>query len=332
MCNEAINNLTVGFLKDAELYRVITDVEYMPELRALNFKTAGYCVGMECAKAVYGDVKSDSVQYVIGNNTKVIDGDVMRGLAARYMYKDIMDASNLGYLYYNRSLGVKNIDDSITNLAQDNVKRYGVGNGVKSLSNLMRNFTDFIPVGFEWSIYTPLYMQSSYFVEKLKTGTVLGLDWIKVDNLTTDGHSIQDLHSVTYYTTKKRLYQVFGEKFDYYNYRFINEVMASLYLGSKLFLNSEFIATKANNEFITPIQYEALTDKDRNQYNVVQDEKSKMYAAMKLVATYWKTMRHDKSNESRALVEKLSTLTLKDIECDVETEKDNSYLLFNYVI
>lgn len=333
LVGSSVNNLTNGILEDSELFNIICEVRYIPELKGVSFVTAGYLLGQKCMEAVYGDKKYDSVQYIIANTTKTVSGDAMIKIAQRYLAKDIEDSSTLGYYYYNITHQLKNSEGKPVKVARNNIKRFGFENNSVSLSRIMRNFTDFIPIGYSWVSYTPFWFTVPSFVEKISKYTVLGCDWIEVPNLTINGYDIKDGDTVTYYTTKRRLYELLGEQFDDFNYRFTNNVIASLFLGNDGYTNASKFAFNNSNkmDMITALKYNALSDKDKESYSLIEDERAPMLAASYLIMLYWESMKNAKGSESNELKSRLSIINLDRVRFDVVQAEENSRELFNYV-
>ena len=334
MFNECVKNYIAQDTPTSELNTMVCDMKMVPELRGLCFITAGYLIGQRCAEAVYGDNKSDTVMYVINKgDTVTISGDLLHEIAARFIIEDIEISSSLGYMYYNRSVGTKNADGDIIRRVTDNTSRYGNAKIIKGLPSLMRNFTDFVPISFNWSSYTPFWASCKSFISKLKDETTLGLDMIEVDNLTNDGREMKDTHSTTIYTTRRRLYEVLGEKFEVYNFRFMNEIIAGLFLDGEWLTgaNGLYVHKSDTRDWCNVLSYQALTPEIRNNYEFKSSPELSVYSAKFLVSKYWKTMSDEPAEKANAISRRMSTLNLDSIKADVKQMSENSKELFNYV-
>lgn len=322
MVNQSVKN-TLGEIIDGpgELYNQIVDVEYIYELKAINLKTAGYVIGNTCATNVYSFNNIEAVPYVLDNRTYTIQGDTLLTVAARFMVKDIEDSSSLGYLYHNRPKPVRNRKGDIIKVASTNTKKFGISDSVKCRANLMKNFKSFIPVAFSWSVYTPIWMKNGEFVRRLREETILGIDMIEIDNLTSAGTTINDYKSITLYTTSKRIHQVLGENFDCYNYRFFNELIAGLFLGGKWYSGCDTIAVDAETKtnFILGLEYEALTESEKEKYILANNKNCGSLVANKLLKMYWETMNSSRPEYSDIIVNKIANLTMDSIKFDIKS-------------
>lgn len=336
MFSECIQNPIGMYLDDGELYKTIVEVEYIPELRGLNFKTAGYIIGSTCMRARFSSNKADEVQYIIRNSSYIINGETLDKIAYRYLLKDISDSCSFGYLYYNKSRSIVDAQGNEVKVAQDNDRRFGQKNNIKGVSSLMRNFTSFVPIGFKWSMYTPIWLQNEEFISRLKNETVLGLDWVEVPNLTYDGNNINDFDTVTFYTTKKRIHQVLGEDFNSYNFRFFNELIAGLFLDGLGYTSAKYAAVNNNNQkkFISPLEYMSLVEDEQCIYKVTDGNSNVAATALasKLVKRYWATMNPSKHEISKNLIEKVQGLTMESIYSNNAEKRARSNMQFQYVV
>ena len=322
MVNQSVKNI-LGEITGgpSELYNQVVDVEYIYELKAINIKTAGYVIGNTCATNVYAFNNTEAVPYVLDNNTYTIEGDTLLTVAARFMIKDIEDSSSLGYLYHNRSSVIRNRKGDNINAAYNNERKFGGYDSIKCKANLMRNFKSFIPIAFSWSVYTPIWMKNEEFVRRLKEETILGIDMIEIDNLTFVGTAINDYKSITLYTTSKRIHQVLGEKFEHYNYRFFNELIAGLFLNGKWYsgCNSIAVDSETKSKFILGIEYEALTESEKEKYILANNKNCGSIVARKLLKMYWETMNSSIPEYSDVIVNKISNLTMDSIRFDIKS-------------
>lgn len=305
----------------AELYTQIVDVEYIYELKAINIKTAGYVIGNQCATNVYANGSTNPISYVLSNSAYVLEGEDLLTVAARFMIKDIEDSSSLGYMYHNKSNIIRGRKGDNINAASTNTRKFGIGDSVKCQANLMKNFTSFIPIAFSWSVYTPIWMQNAEFVRRLKEETILGIDMVEIDNLTFVGTTIPDYKSTTLYTTAKRFHQILNVKFDYYNYRFFNELIAGLFLTGNWYSGCNRIAVDndTKSKFLIGLEYDALTKTEKEKYVTASTDKCGTIVANKLLKLYWETMNTSRPEYGDEVVEKIANLTMDNIKFDVKS-------------
>lgn len=335
MIGKCVVDILGPYVNDRDLTRIV-DVVYIPEIKGLCFLTAGYKIGCECMKAVYGDVKSDSVEYVITENTKRIQGDDLKRIAARCLFEDINISCALGYAYYNSTLNAKRADEKAIGLADLNDKRFGHGNVVRDLCSLMRNFKEFVPIGYSWNTYTPFWFTCPSFVQKLKDETILGCDWVEAPNFAIDGTRMRDSGSKTVYTTRKRITQMLGKELKNCNFRFINEIIAGLFLDGDGITGSKFIAVNKDDKrrILTPIEFKALTADEDDDYVIAGSDANaqvRSIPAAILVNKYWDTMMLEDKRSSDGLKEKVSMLSLENIYTDVIGMSKSSAHPFGYI-
>lgn len=205
-------NYMGDILDGGDTFTTVCDVVLIPEVKGLSFISYGYKIGRACAEKWFNNHDDSPIDYILVESAESISGETLQRVAKRYAFMDIKISSNLGYMLYNRQIAVKDKDGKVKRPAEDNVRRYGVGPGVSDLASLMRNFTDFIPIGFKWATYTPLCYVKDDFKEYLSNNTVFGMDWIEVPNKNMDGNSLPSGYrpedSLTFYTTKRCIHRV----------------------------------------------------------------------------------------------------------------------------
>ena len=337
MCAEYtnVNNIIAPYVDMPNLYKIVVGVDYIPELKGINIKTAGYVIGHACLEAVYGDNKSDYVDYILSENTYRIEGEQLKMIANRFLMKDIEDSCNLGYLYYNKTQKKAISETSQISWAEVNTKRFGIQGNTRELATLMKVFTDFVPIGFNWATYTPIWCNNKEFLNKIQNESRFGLDWLEVKNLTKDGNTIQGYDSVTYYTTKRRMYEVFKCAFDHYNFRFINEIMAGLFLGDKYKINTGYLAINpSTKKTVLPIEFESMLEDSKASLKVMtkNDNANVSVLPVKMfMDALWKSMHSGVEQYPDELLGTLANLTLDTIHCDVQALTAQSAELFGYV-
>jgi len=336
MIASCVQNPIAMYLEGGEVFKQIVAVEYIPELKCVNFKTAGYVIGRACAECVYVKKDLTGVTYIINNTAVNITGDKLKTIAAKYLVKDIEDSNSLGYLYYNRSKIVTAPNGDKIKVPSNNDRRFGNQNNVNSVSNLMRNFSSFVPVAFQWSVYTPIWMQDEEFVRRLNENTVWGIDMVRVPNLTVDGYSMSDYESYTFYTTEKRVYQTLGTKFEAHHFWFYNQLVVSLFIDGLWYGGSKSLAVNKNkqNEFILGLEYQALTEDDKKHYVYAEDDGSgrvSILPARKYIKMFWPLMNSTQVDIPEDVTERITKFNLINIEYDLESAVKDTKNILNYI-
>ena len=341
--SKRVTNIMKGVVEDENEYNTVCEVKHIPEVLGVTLNTYGYKVGALCAEKVYIDKEVGTVDFVMNGNSIVLNEEQVKIIADRFVLMDIAISDFFGYSYYNKYFAPqKNSDGDTVRPVSDNTRRYGNGPVVKDVSSLMRNLTDFIPVAFKWVSYSPIWTKDADFMNKLMNETILGADWFEVPNKTKMGHNIssayRDSDSVTFYTTKRRLHQIVPYKFDGYNFKFMNNIVAGLFLDGRWVVGTEFIASKeGSNDRIVPLQYEALTIDERSSYKVSGDsdeEKgtSKTFGALNLInATLGSMSQSTGIDVIRYLAAYVRQISFNSIKMDVAQRASESRELFKYI-
>lgn len=338
LCNMCVKNEIGKYFDDkdiSQLMTIIVDMQYIPEIQCVNFITAGYRIGIECMQAY---LKNEyAIDYILNNKTYRIEGDTLRRIACKAITKDINDSSSFGYSFYNKTLKIRGVDKTEIDKASRNDSRFGsTNNDAQNITNLMRYFTEYVPIAFSWSVYTPVWVRDEAFMSKLKNNTILGLDWVEVQNFSNTGNNMKDIDSVTCYTTRKRLYEIFGFKFEYYNFQFINRIISGLYLGSEGVLDTEYIMQNRDSKslMLSPIEAKALTADEEDDFDKIssaENARVKLIQPTVLIKKFWSTMSSDTSGNDNKVIRRLSTMNMGMIATDVERRRAASSELFGYV-
>ena len=365
----------LDFVENSELFSMICDTSFVVEFHAFVLLTAGYKIGMACLREIY-DRRSEhpSVSYIMqfpDGKTRTVDltEEEIYRIANIFFVKDMKTAASLGYLYYNKPERIsKQVEGGFIKsvYAAQNTSRFGMENSpIDKPAKLMKYLTDFIPVGYSFSGYTPFIFTVESFVNQLKDRTILGLDMVVIPNYVQASRIRDEITSIAWYTTKRRLYDVLGFDFDYYSFQFIYGLMCSLFLvdagytnADSVYISAEYSDDEIKNrvayivgvgddrlstKVLTQIEFDSLSDDNKNSYRQVSGNIARMIMATYFVRLYLsdmklKCMSHrifyenaDSRKEFDRIVNKLKDLTLDSIYRDVKSEVDNSNELFNYI-
>ena len=369
--SHVVNRLS--FIENSERFNTICDVKYLVELHAFVLLTAGYRIGMACVEEFYKN-NGEQVSYIRqkADGTSQIEDlteEDLEKAAQVYFAYDMEIASSFGYRYYNKLEKITRVADDTTirsEYAAQDLSRFGIESApMDKPAKLMKYLTDFIPIGYEFSGYTPFIFTVDEFVSKLKNETVLGLDMINVPNHIQSGKIKDSVKSTAWYTTKKRLYQVLGYKFDYFSFQFVYRLLCGLFLEDVYYLNAGSVYVKSSYEtnelyqliqslidvttdklpikVITEIEYNALDEDSQSSYKQINGEIVNKIAATYFVRKFISDMkfgcvshrqfleRSGERNNFNSLIENLIEMTLDTISTDVAERERQSNDLFNYV-
>lgn len=338
--DENTKNIAKGLIENTEIFSMIVDVVFVPELVAVNFITAGYVIGMSCVDAVYGSNKSESVDYVVGHgNVESITGQDLTLMADKYLLNDIEVASRLGYMYYHKTAsGFRNTEKKEQRLAQNDMRRFGNASNINSVTALMRNMTSFVPIGFRWSSYTPFIFKDERFFNRLKNETVLGYDMVEVPNFLKRDYASRGISSETIYTTKKRLHKILNTEVDFYNFSFLYKILAGLYLVDRYYCAAGTVyINKETRQLCSQIEYSVMNKVDKDMCILVDNADAAKYASSKLVKMYVSSMilMYNSVEQEQSIKEiagSLAKLTMETIYADVISDTEISTDMFGYVV
>lgn len=363
------------FVQNSELFNMICETKYIIGFHAFVMITAGYKIGMACVREVFGNKNEHpSVSCILENykgsarTINLTEEEIFKAANIYFVY-DMRIAASLGYMYYNKPEKISRMvgDNYVkSTYAAQNMSRFGMENlPIDKPAKLMKYLTDFIPIGYSFSGYTPFIFTVSEFVEKLKKETILGLDMVEVPNHVQNSRVKDEIVSFAWYTTKRRLYEVFGYEFDYFSFQFMYRIMCSLFLGDigytnakRVYISNKFgedeiknrvaytiglLDDKLSTKFLPEIEFNSLDEDSQTGYSEISGEVAKIIMAtyitrmfisdMKLKCVSHRVYFQDaqRKREFDILIKRLQDLTWDSIYCDVNSKRENSNELFNYV-